>query len=195
MMVSMFRVEPLSETTWPAFEALVDKHNGIFGGCWCTWFHPEVDRKAGPDGRGVKHRLVREGRAHAALVMADTAAVGWAEYGTPAELPQIYHRKEYESSGLDPTAYRITCFFVDRDHRRHGVARTALTGALDLIAAAGGGSVEGYPRVDLVENPKKLSSSFLFNGTYSMFEDAGFTEARRLGKLRCVMRREVAPAA
>jgi hypothetical protein len=32
---------PLSAETWPAFEALVQRHNGIFGGCWCTYFHPE----------------------------------------------------------------------------------------------------------------------------------------------------------
>ena len=42
--------------------------------------------------------------------------------------------------------YRITCIFVDRDYRRSGVAGVALRGALDLIANAGGGAVEGYPQ-------------------------------------------------
>jgi GNAT superfamily N-acetyltransferase len=42
--------------------------------------------------------------------------------------------------------YRLTCFFVDRDYRRAGVAAAALQGALDLIAQAGGGVVEAYPR-------------------------------------------------
>jgi ribosomal protein S18 acetylase RimI-like enzyme len=32
-----------------------------------------------------------------------------------------------------PALCRITCFFVDRDHRRSGVAREALDGALELI--------------------------------------------------------------
>lgn len=189
-----YRVEALSETTWPAFAALVEKHNGIFGGCWCTFFHPGEEREAGPDGPGVKHRLVQQGRAHAALVMTGDAAVGWAEYGPPAELPNIYHRKEYETSDHTPSAYRITCFFVDRDHRRHGVARLALAGALDLIAADGGGTVEGYPRLDLAETGKKISASFLYNGTLGMFEDEGFTVVRRLGKLRSIVRREVPPA-
>lgn len=187
-----YRVEPLSEATWPAFRALVAKHNGIFGGCWCTSFHPNEDRKAGPDGETVKHRLVLAGRAHAALVMDGEAAVGWAQYGTPVELPAIYHRKEYEASILDPAAYRITCFFVDRDHRRRGVARMALQGALDLIAAEGGGTVEGYPRTDLAEKPK-ISSSFLYNGTMTMFVDAGFEFVRPLGTLRSVVRTTVPP--
>ena len=66
--------------------------------------------------------------------------------------------------------YRITCFFVDRDHRRKGVAALALAGALDLIAKAGGGVVEAYPQ----DVRKKTSASFLYNGTRSMFERAGF---------------------
>ena len=32
-------VKPLDASTWEAFSRLVDRHNGVFGGCWCTWFH------------------------------------------------------------------------------------------------------------------------------------------------------------
>ena len=80
-------------------------------------------------------------------------------------------RQEYEA-GLDqvPT-YRLTCLFVDRDHRRKGVASIAVVGALHLIAQAGGGLVETYPRDT---QGRKTSSSYLFNGTRSMFERAGF---------------------
>jgi hypothetical protein len=31
-------VKPLSVDTWDAFALLVERHNGVFGGCWCTWF-------------------------------------------------------------------------------------------------------------------------------------------------------------
>jgi len=30
-----FSVKPLSETTWPDFARLVERHNGVWGGCWC----------------------------------------------------------------------------------------------------------------------------------------------------------------
>ena len=60
------------------------------------------------------------------------------------------------------------------------------------IAKAGGGSVEGYPRHDL--DTRTMSASFLFNGTLHMFERAGFTRVRDLGKFRTIVRREVAPA-
>jgi len=70
-----------------------------FGGCWCTWFHPrrkdlDIDVEAG---RPYKEFLVREGRAHAALVFDGDVAVGWCQFGSPAELPCIFHRKEYEA--------------------------------------------------------------------------------------------------
>ncbi len=185
--MSDYRIEGLSEATWPAFAALVRKHNGIFGGCWCTYFHPAADKVG--TGESAKHDLVMAGRAHHSLVMEGDAAIGWCEYGTPAELPGIYHRKEYDASGIEPTQYRLPCFFVDRDHRREGVATMALHGAIDLIAAAGGGTVEGYPRVDV--GVKKMSASFLFSGSISMFEGAGFTRVTNLGKFRCIMRREV----
>ena len=40
---------------------------------------------------------------------------------------------------------------------------------------------------------KKTSSSFLHNGTRAMFEKAGFTFERHIGKSKTVMRKTVAP--
>jgi hypothetical protein len=84
---------------------------------------------------------------------------------------------------------------VDRRYRRRGVAALALHGALGLIAEAGGGVVEGYPH-DLSKQPegKKMSASFLYNGTRRMYEEAGFTFDRSKGLKNCVMSRTVSPA-
>jgi GNAT superfamily N-acetyltransferase len=133
--------------------------------------------------------LVREGKAHAALVFDGEVAVAWCRFGSPEELPRIYHRKEYDAGLVEAPDYRITCFFVDRNHRRRGVAAVALDGALDLIAQAGGGVVEGYPQDT---QGKRTSGSFLYNGTRSLFEQAGFGYDRAKGKNHCVMRRTVA---
>ncbi len=37
--MSGYVVKPLDASTWDAFARLVERHNGVFGGCWCTWFH------------------------------------------------------------------------------------------------------------------------------------------------------------
>ena len=117
--------------------------------------------------------------------------MGWCQLGTPAGLPSIFHRKEYEAGLVSLPDYRLTCIFVDRNHRREGVAAAALEGALDLIAGAGGGVVEAYPQDTA---GKKISSSFLYSGTRSMFQKAGFSYERPEGKNHCVMRKTV-PAA
>ena len=140
--MSVYAIRALDASTWDAFAHLAEKHNGMgFGGCWCTWFHSREGRPEGEKGRPWKERLVREGDAHAALVFDGDAAVAWCQYGSPEELPNIHHRKQYEATRTDePPDYRITCIFVDRDYRRKGVAGVALRGALDLIAKAGGAS-------------------------------------------------------
>lgn len=71
-----------------------ERHNGVFGGCWCTWFHTfHAEKTFTAEGnRALKQRLVDEGRAHAALVFDGDEAVAWCEYGNPEELPNIYHR-------------------------------------------------------------------------------------------------------
>jgi len=84
--------------------------------------------------------------------------------------------------------WRLTCFFVDRDRRREGIAEAALAGALRIIATKGGGTVDGYP---IATGGKPYSSSFLFGGTESMFADAGFHPLGSLGTSKRVMRRAV----
>jgi hypothetical protein len=71
------------------------------------------------------------------------------------------------------------------------VSALALHGALDLIACAGGGTVEAYPQDT---GGKKISASFLYNGTRSLFDRAGFVYDRPKGKNHCVMRKQVAPS-
>ncbi|NNU26314.1 GNAT family N-acetyltransferase [Isoptericola sediminis] len=190
-------IKALTTDTWPLFAALVERHHGIFGGCWCVNFHPDrEDRGPGYDGNRVfKKRLVDEGIAHAALVVRDgddgEEAIAWAEYGTPAELPHIHHLKQYlAEQDLEPD-YRITCIFVDKRFRRHGLVTVALHGALELIARDGGGIVEGYPPIP---GERRLSPSFLYNGTRAVYERAGFDFIRPKGMKNTVMRRSVAPS-
>jgi GNAT superfamily N-acetyltransferase len=184
--VSEYVVRPLEPDTWDGFAAMVERHNGVFGGCWCTWFHTmSADKERTYEAnQSLKRRLVEEGRAHASLVYHGDQAVAWCEYGSPDELPNIYHRKQYEEELDVLPDYRITCIFVDKSYRRRGLSALALQGALDLMVAAGGGVVEGYPHD--TDGKKK---SVLYNGTRTLFEDAGFEFVRSKGTGNCVMRR------
>lgn len=191
-MTTDYAIEPLTADTWDAFASLVERHNGIFGGCWCINFHPDcAERGQGYDGnRALKKQLVETGQAHAALVMAGDEAIAWAEWGTPEELPNIHHRKQYDAEADVVPDYRVTCIFVDKRHRKQGLAKVALAGALDQIAAQGGGVVEGYPHII---GEKRMNNSFVYNGTRTMYEEAGFVFVRPKGLKNTVMRRTVAP--
>ncbi len=186
--MSEYVVKPLDASTWDAFARLVDRHNGVSGGCWCTWFHTfHREKTFTADGnRALKERLVAEGGAHASLVFDADEAIAWAQYGSPAELPNIHHRKEYEETLDRLPDYRITCIFVDKKYRRQGVTAIALRGALGLIAQAGGGVVEGYPHD---AGGKRVSC--LYNSTRTLYEREGFAYVRPKGLGNCVMRKTV----
>ena len=188
-----FTVRPLAPATWDAFADLAERHNGVWGGCWCTWFHTMHGEKTfdADANRALKKRLVREGRAHAALVFDGSVAVAWCQFGSPQELPNMKHRKEYEAALESLPDFRLTCFFVDKRYRRRGVSALALQGALDLIAKAGGGVVEAYPQDT---GGKKITASFLYSVTRSLFEQAGFSYVRPKGKNHTVMRKAVKAA-
>ena len=186
-----YTIKPLDESTWDAFDALVERNNGVFGGCWCMGFHPEGgDKKVAPAlRRQRKLERVRKGEAHAALVFEGEACVGWCQFGAPAELPRIKNRAAYEKGLSSPPDWRIACNFVGKGHRRQGVASAALAGALELIAGLGGGTVEGYP-----EDAGSVPAGFLFNGALSTYEKLGFVRDRQIGKHRWVMTRVVEPS-
>jgi hypothetical protein len=60
-----YTIKALDATTWEAFAALVDRNNGVFGGCWYVGF-----RSSGPDDEqrpairgGARRRRLRPFRA------------------------------------------------------------------------------------------------------------------------------------
>jgi len=188
--MTSFRTTGLNATTWPDFAALVERHNGVWGGCWCLNFHAEgaPGIRSPEERRRLKETRVREGRAHAALVYDGSICVGWCQFGPTDELPRIKHRRVY-LQGLDALPdWRITCFFVDSKCRRQGVSSAALRSALGEIARLGGGKVESYPQE---VGGQSVSSSFLHNGTLTMFEQHGFKRVRRLGKNHWVVEKSV----
>ena len=188
----MLSVRPLDGETWPAFAALVEANNGVWGGCWCMGFHVKLGKgRTAAQNRAEKEQRVRHGNTHAALVFDGDVAVGWCQFGSPDELKNIKHRKEYEAELDSLPDYRLTCFFVDKRYRRRGVSALALQGALDLIAKAGGGMVEAYPQDT---GGKKITASFLYSVTRSLFEQAGFSYVRPKGKNHTVMRTTIDPA-
>lgn len=186
-----YSARPLTEQTWDAFARLVEENNGVWGGCWCMAFHPEgVGKGHTPAGnRDHKQAHVRRGTVHQILVYDGGDCVGWCQYGSPTELPSIKNPAAYER-GLDelPT-WRIGCIFTGKGHRRQGVARAALVGALAAIKESGGGLVEAYP--EQVDDRDPQSGAYFHTGPENLFEEFGFERDRKIAKWRWVMRLQV----
>lgn len=155
-------------------------------------FHYERElelRKRTPDQkRAEKERRVLEKRAHAALVYDGQNCIGWCQFGPTGELPRIDSRRNYAAVPSQRPDWRITCFFVDRNRRREGVAVTALKGALAEITRQGGGFVEAFP---FDTTNRAHSGSFNWGGTTSMFEREGFTLSRKIAPSQWVMTRRI----
>ncbi|SEC66055.1 Acetyltransferase (GNAT) domain-containing protein [Nocardioides exalbidus] len=179
----------LGPDTWDDFATLVEANNVVWGGCWCMGFHPEGFTGKASEHRAAKERHVREGTVHQVLVYDGGAAVGWCQFGTPDELPNIKNLKAYEKDLVELPTWRIGCIFTGSKHRGRGVARAAVTAVLDEIRQAGGGVVEAYP--EQVDDRKPQRGAYLHTGPETLYEDLGFVRDRRISKWRWVVRRTV----
>lgn len=185
-----YSVAPLDRSTWQVFADLVERNNGIYGGCWCAPLHSAY-RRGIDDPRTFKEQLVRAGQAHAAMVLDEQGlAQGWCQYGSRDEL-ELKHRREYEKHPPPAARWRIACIFVDKRHRGRGIARVALAGALAQIAAAGGGPVEAISETTA---GREAQGRFLFSATVELFEELGFGRRRQVGKHAWIVTREIDPA-
>ena len=180
---------PLTKETWADFAALVEANNGIWGGCWCIGFHPDGFAEDAAGNRDAKRAHVDRGTVHQMLVYLDGECVGWVQYGPPAEVATIKNAKAYAKGLVDLPDWRIGCVFTGSRHRRHGVARAGLAGALAAIGEAGGGVVEAYPE-QLDDRPPQRGA-YLHTGPETLFEEFGFVRDRRIAKWRWVMRTTV----
>lgn len=189
--MSDFTVRQLDESSWPAYADLIERHNGIWGGCWCMGF--QTDRKTVytslAEKKTDKHALICKGRTHAAVVFDGELAIGWCQYGRSDEIAPRHKFKRTYFPGLKHVPdWRITCFFVDRKYRGRKVSSFALEGALRFIAEAGGGLVEAYPE-DMTD--RTTNTAFVCLGTTAMFERRGFVRQRLVAKHHWVVTKEI----
>jgi len=180
-----YSTKELSIRTWPDFEKLFRKQEVVGDGwwCWCTFHHvtsfslsenaqPRTRAEGAVRNRQRKKELVEKSCAHGILVYEGREPVGWTQFGTSDELPRMDNTRNYRRLNLGNSGeklWRITCFVVDKAYRRRGVASAGLRAALEAIKKKGGGLVEAYPvgRTD-------QGSNYIYCGTVSMFEKAGF---------------------
>ena len=166
----------LSAKTWPDFEKLFASNGGVWGGCWCMFFHKPggFEAKAYEENREAKEALTREGKTHGTIAYCGGEPVGWCQFGPREELARIDRKRGYSPTAPEP--WRITCLFVAPGHRRSGVAGFAVKESVRYMKKLNAKVVEAYP----VEGER--SATLLWMGTPKLFEGSGFKKAGPFGK-------------
>ena len=166
----------LSAKTWPDFEKLFAANGGVWGGCWCMFYHKPGDFDAGAysENKKAKQALVTRGEAHGMIVYCGRDPAGWCQFGPREELPRIDGKRNYVPTSDE--LWRVTCLFIAPGHRKLGLAGLAVKEAVRAMKKLKVKTVEAYP----VEGDR--ASKDLWMGTPSLFEDAGFKRIRPLGK-------------
>jgi ribosomal protein S18 acetylase RimI-like enzyme len=84
----------------------------------------------------------------------------------------------------DTDVWSVVCSYVSRAHRGRGLQHRLLAAAIEFARHSGAGVLEAYP----VDKPGRSHDDFMFFGSRSLYERAGFTEVARRSPTRVVMR-------
>jgi GNAT superfamily N-acetyltransferase len=189
----MFEVCPLTEETWAHLEQLFDLPGGsIVRGCWCVYYRKNgrvgVSQASGSGNKHELHALVDSGVVPGLVGYADGSPVGWISLG-----PRTDYRKLERSRVMKPVddvpVWSIVCTYVAKAHRGKGYQHKLLAGAVDYAREQGVRMLEAYP----VDKPERSHDDFMFFGSRSLYEKAGFREVVRRSPTRLIMRRRLRP--
>ena len=198
--MSAMTAEPVWEThpvTPDRFEDFADVVNANRRPthCWCLSHRitaAEITHLGGdgPDQRERAMRALCE-RDHPPGVVTylDGTPVGWCNIGPRSEITRLQRSRLIPATD-DLPVWSIVCVVVRTGHRRQGVTRHLIEGAVAHAAAHGAPAVEAHP----VDPTGRMDLTMAFVGTRSMFERSGFevvgtTKATAGGMPRLTMRR------
>jgi GNAT superfamily N-acetyltransferase len=109
--------------------------------------------------------------------------VGWIAIEPREAYPRLAHSRALKPVDDQPV-WSVTCFFVAKKARRQGVTVELFKAAVDHVKKQGGKMVEGYP----VDAQKDMPAPFVYTGTASAFQQAGFKEVARRTPTRPIFR-------
>ncbi len=175
---------PLTQKLWRDFELLFGR-NGACGGCWCMYWKlrgKAFSENTGDVARQMQKSIVDAKTVPGLLAYSEGYPVGWIAVEPRSAYPKLAHSRVLKPVDDQPV-WSITCFFVEKKHRRKGITVELLKAAVEYVKKQGGKIVEGYP-VDAQESSRCLC----FTGTASAFRKAGFVEVARNSPTRPIFR-------
>jgi GNAT superfamily N-acetyltransferase len=179
---------PLAAERWPDLEQLFGER-GACGGCWCMAWRlrrAEFEKGKGAANKRALQRLVSRNHPPGILAYHDSQAIGWCAIA-PREEFSTLARSRVLAPVDEQKVWSITCLFVARPYRRHGVSVRLLRAAAEFAHEHGGTVIEGYPVEPYTPN---MPAAFAWTGLVSAFRKAGFREVARRSNSRPIVRLE-----
>jgi GNAT superfamily N-acetyltransferase len=188
-----FETQPLTPQTWSDLEELFDLPGGsIVRGCWCMYYRRTgkvaVNATAGVDNKAQLCELVESGVEPGLVGYLDGRPAGWISLG-PREDYLKLRRSPVMKPVDDADVWSIVCTYVAKEFRGRGLQHRLLAAGLDFARSHGVRLVEAYP----VDKAERSHDDFMFFGSRSLYERAGFREVVRRSPTRVVMRRTLRP--
>jgi len=180
---------PLNEDNWKDFEQLFGDR-GAAGGCWCMLWRKkpgEFKEHKGNGNRKSMHHLARSGRAPGILAYEGDTPVGWCAIAPREEYPALSRSRVLKPIDDQPV-WSVSCFFIDKSHRKMGLSAKLLEAAVDYAKARGAKIIEGYP---IEPDNNNYPAVYAWVGLAKTFRKAKFKECIRRSPTRPIMRREI----
>lgn len=192
-MTAKFRARPLDQVTWTDLEMLFGRPGGsIVRGCWCMYYRRtgsvSVSAAEGAGNKEQLRRLVSQGTIPGLVGYLADEPVGWISLG-PREDYLKLRRSPVMKPVDDAEVWSIVCTYADKAHRGLGLQHKLLAAAVDFARSNGVRLLEAYP----VDKLERSHDDFMFFGSRSLYERAGFHEVVRRSPTRVVMRRRLRP--
>jgi GNAT superfamily N-acetyltransferase len=137
----------------------------------------------GYETRQMHKSIIDSGTVTGLLAYLHGDVVGWIAVEPRSAYPRLEHSRTLKPVDDQPV-WSITCFFVAKNYRRQGITVELLRAAVEHVKKQGGKIVEGYPTV----TDKDMPAPFIYTGTASAFQQAGFQEVARRSPTRPIFR-------
>jgi GNAT superfamily N-acetyltransferase len=192
-MSETFTAAALTQETWSDLEQLFGRPGGsIVRGCWCMYYRKSgqvsVNSSSSKDNKQQLRELSNSAPAPGLIGYLDGIPVGWISLGPRGDYLKL-RRSPVMKPVDDADVWSIVCTYVDKAHRGLGVQHLLLAAAIDFARDNGVRLLEAYP----VDKPQRSHDDFMFFGSRSLYDRAGFTEVVRRSPTRLVMRRRIRP--
>jgi len=180
-----FTARPLTSASWADLEALFGLPGGsIVRGCWCMHYRKTGTPASTPaENKTAMRDLVSAGAIPGLVGYLEGSPAGWISLGPRPEYLRL-RRSPIMKPVDDTDVWSVVCSYVPRAYRGRGLQHRLLAAAIGFARHTGAAVLEAYP----VDKTERSHDDFMFFGSRSLYERAGFAEVARRSPTRVVMR-------